>query len=190
MDSEGLYMLAIMPPEQLTREIEAIRVAFAEKYNCKAALKPPVHITLIPPYKTSPENTERIVPLLRELARNQIPYPITIKDYDNFKGNEVVYMNIVHDDLVELFQQNLVANMKRWLPEITFKSGKEFHPHITIGYRDIQPELFDAAAFAYKQKHFFATFIMDAIYLWKHNGQCWETAERFPLGTMGGYAAR
>jgi 2'-5' RNA ligase len=190
MDSEGLYMLAIMPPEQLTREIEAIRIAFAEKYNCKAALKPPVHITLIPPYKMSAELVKQVAPLLRDFTRNQIPYPITIQDYDNFKGNEVVYMNVVHDDLLELFQQDLVTRIKRWLPEIQFRSAKGYHPHITIGYRDIPPEFFDAAAFAYKQKQFFATFIVDAIYLWKHSGLRWEIAERFPLGTMGGYATR
>ncbi|MBS1587392.1 MAG: hypothetical protein JSS82_17800 [Bacteroidetes bacterium] len=48
MDVKCQYLLAIRPPAELTDEIHQIRIAFAEKYNCKAALKPPVHITLLP----------------------------------------------------------------------------------------------------------------------------------------------
>jgi 2'-5' RNA ligase len=183
MGTEHLYMLAIMPPRELMKDIEKIRHQFAEKYNCKAALKPPVHITIIPPYKATAETEDLLAPALEDWGRQHIPFPVTLENFGTFRKNGVVYINITSNDLLQLFQSDLERKFKSLIPQAA-SGHRPYHPHITIGYRDIPPQVFPAAAHEYLSKKFFATFVTDKFYLWKHNTHKWEVLYTFTIGNM------
>lgn len=177
-------MLAIMPPAELARDIERVRQAFAEKYHCKAALKPPVHITLIPPYKAGAQTEDLLIPKLEEWGRLQIPFPVTLENYGVFDRNGVVYIAVEPNDLLQLFQKDLRKKFLSLLPFPEVKKYSSFHPHITIGYRDIPRDVFPVAAKDYLARSFFATFVTDRFYLWKHNGKKWEVLHSFAIGNQ------
>jgi 2'-5' RNA ligase len=61
------------------------------------------------------------------------------------------------------------------------KNNQPYHPHFTIGYRDIPKELFPEAMKDYMPRKFQAEFTVDAIHFWKHSGTRWETIASFPL---------
>lgn len=182
---QNLYMLAIMPPAALTDEIEHIRHEFAEKYKAVAALKPPVHITLIPPYKTFPQTEQVLMAALQQWASKQDAFPVVLKDYDFFPGNGVVFIDVVRNDRLGAFRKELRQEFLKIIPASEAKRSSSFHPHITIGYRDIPRELFPDIEREYSSRQFSAEFIADAFYLWRHTGQRWETIQSFPLISSG-----
>jgi hypothetical protein len=55
--SDVLYMFAIVPPVAVAGAVQQERLAFADKYGFVKGLKPPVHITLFPPFKIPVEDT-------------------------------------------------------------------------------------------------------------------------------------
>jgi 2'-5' RNA ligase len=182
MEGEHLYMLAVMPPPELTRDIERIRTEFADKYRCVAALKPPVHITLIPPYKAAKDTEAVLITQLEEWGRLQIPFPVTLENYSVFNNNGVVFISVSPNDLLQLFQKDLRTKFLSMYPLAEVKRYTSFHPHITIGYRDIPPEVFPVAAKEYLSREFFATFVTDRFYLWRHNTKKWEVIHSFGIG--------
>ncbi|UJH91222.1 hypothetical protein LZ575_21950 [Antarcticibacterium sp. 1MA-6-2] len=46
-----LYFIAILPPEDIRRQIKDFKMEIALKYGAKHALKLPAHITLKSPFK-------------------------------------------------------------------------------------------------------------------------------------------
>src|SRR5688572_26774708 len=108
MNGEGLYMIAIMPPEELTKDIESIRQKFADRYGAVAALKPPVHVTLIRPFKAAYNCEDVLVPALKAWGALQIPFPLTLQDFSSFRKNGVIYINVGINDLLNLFHKDLV----------------------------------------------------------------------------------
>lgn len=177
---ENLYMLAIMPPFPLEARISEERITFAEKYNCKKALKPPVHITLCEPFKFESVAEERIKGLLR-WAEKQAPIDIELRNYNFFKNPQypVIYIDVVKNDPLNSFRKKLIEQVKHYIP-IEAKANS-FSPHFTIGYRDVSPKIFPAIMEEYSKKRFQGSFTFDTIYFWKHNGTNWETLYAFPL---------
>jgi 2'-5' RNA ligase len=174
MAKEGLYMLAIMPPPDLTEEIEDIRQQFADTYNCKAALKPPVHITLIPPFKTADTIEEELAKHISGWAHTKEPFLVELKNFDVFRRNQVVFIHVEPSVSLRVFQRELEDKFRLNYSHIDIKTYSDYNPHITIGYRDIPRDLFKPAAIEYLEKPFSATFLVDKFYLWKHNSIRWQ----------------
>ena len=179
MEAKCQYLFVVEPHAELADEIHKIRVAFAEKYNCKAALKPPMHITLIPTYWAVPR-TEAKLFQLDEWAATLQPFRLRLKDFGTFPGNGVVFIDVERNPELIALHKGL-SIVKDILPSGTFRAIGSLNPHITIGYRDIPPELYEQAANEYLQKTFSAEFAVDAFHLWKHNGKRWETLHSYKM---------
>jgi 2'-5' RNA ligase len=180
MERERLYMMALMPPPDLTERIETIRKSFAEAYQCKAALKPPVHITLYPPYKESEAHEQELKRTLSRWCSGQQAFNVFLKGFNAFKQNGVIFIDVETSQPLKDLHKGFTTEMTKLLePEI--KNRQAFHPHITIGYRDIPPALFAEAMKDYLPQKFKASCAIDAVYFWRHNGKYWETIEAFPF---------
>lgn len=175
-------MMAIMPPPVIAQEIEQIRFRFAGTYQCKAALKPPVHITLIPPFKAQPDIEEWLIPDLEDWSAQHTPFPLVLKDYGNFYRNGVIYIAVAENKKLELFQKEL-ENKFRYSPCYpSVRISGSYHPHITIGYRDIPRPVFPDAAKDYAGRFYNAVFEVDKCYLWKHDTRRWQIQHTFTIG--------
>lgn len=186
-------MFAIVPPPGVEQQIQKERLLFSENYNCHKALKPPVHITMYEPFKQEELFEEDIV-LLKKWSQNQKPFNIVIQNFSFFENprSPVVYISVVKDENITLLRTSLLKELKHFIeadaPELI--NGRPvppprpqpFHPHFTIGYRDVPPALFPAIKKAYINKRFSASFICDKVVLWKHNGINWQTITEFPFG--------
>jgi 2'-5' RNA ligase len=175
------YMFAIMPPEQLALEINKIRQQFANKYHCRAALKPPVHITLIPPFHTFPEREPDIIEVFESLAKDINSFEIQLSGYGIFRRKGVVYMNISLNNNLQILYNLSKIKFDEVLPGLYNDSNRPYHPHITIGYRDIPKELFQQAAEEYLEKTFEESFLCDRFFLWRHDGHAWQVQYEFIL---------
>lgn len=181
---EHIYMLAIMPPTELAQDIRNIQLEIGRKYDTKEAIKRPVHITLVPPYKATAETEETIINEMTEWAALQIPFPVTLENYGVFRNRSpVLYISVARNDLLQLFHKDLDRKVRQVLPGTDIRKNMPFHPHVTVGFKDLSPEQFVHAEREYNNKEFFSTFVVDHFYFWKHNGSNWEVQADFEIGT-------
>lgn len=178
---KSLYLTAIVPDAELTDQIEEIRRECAECYNVKAALKPPVHITLFKPISVEFEREKELVRVLNEVSSKHQPFTLSLENFDTF-NNQVVFIKVLKTEPLGNLQKDISSVYhRRHLETEEIKSKKTFHPHITIAYRDIPRTTFPALWNEYKNKRFKRNFSVNGFILFKHNGHKWEVFEEFTL---------
>lgn len=175
-----LYMFAFMPPADLSAEIENVRLDFANKYNCKAALKPPVHITAYSPFWNTEDLPERVKGL-HEWACLRAPVKAELKDFGWFENprSPVIYIHVERTKELADLHVSFLARLKKDLPEVVVMRG--YKPHITIGYRDISPEIFPEIRADYSTRTFDATFEIRSLFLWEHDRKKWNVVDEYKL---------
>lgn len=173
-------MFAFMPPEELSAEIEAIMYDFASTYQCKAALKPPVHITCYPPFTETVNLWERIKGL-QEWASMQLPVEAILNSFAWFKNASAPIFYIAVVDIKELtnLYTDFWKQLKTYLLNVTIRPG--YKPHITIGYRDISPEIVPQIKVDYATPTFEGSFSIGTLYLWEHDGKKWNVTDEYFL---------
>jgi 2'-5' RNA ligase len=175
-----LFMFAIMPPAEVSNKIDIERKLFAEKYNCIKALKPPVHITLYPPFEQN-EDVRSKVASLHQWASTQVSFPISLHDFGFFKNklNPVVYIEVQKNPPLGQFHHALVAQLERYMQVI---KSKTYTPHFTIGYRDVPPDLMPTIERDYAHRSFNVSFNVNSFFLWRHDGKNWQILDEYNLG--------
>jgi 2'-5' RNA ligase len=180
MNEKHLLLVAIMPDDPTTEIIEQIRQDFANKYNCKAALKPLIHITLIPPFYIEGPGTERVESLLAGSVTGMPSFTVRLRNYGTFPKNRVVFIDI--EQAPELLE--LQANIQKIMSTeygVAIKLQPRFHPHITIGRKDIPRSLYPAAAAEYSSKRIAHSFHCSKVALLKHDGSNWRVHSIYGL---------
>lgn len=179
-----LYMFAIMPPEELSSNIHLKRTEFFEKYHFRKALKPPVHITLYNPFHidgTSLSLFEHFVVQLQNWADQQSSFQIDLRNYNFFEnpGQPVVFIDVVKNRKLQELHSRFIKKLKKHMP--INNEPVSYKPHITIGYKDVTPEVFPQIKTYYSKQTFSGSFPCNSFYLWKHNGKNWEIDTTFHL---------
>jgi 2'-5' RNA ligase len=92
----------------------------------------------------------------------------------------VIFIDVVPSDALQALQSALEQYMLIQTG-ISIKAYSAYHPHITIGRKDIPKQLYTTAEQEYKRKIFQTTFPCNEISLLKHNGARWEINKVFFL---------
>ena|SRR5690606_15635674 len=171
----NLYLIAILPPEDLSRQIHEIRVQCSEKFGVHKALKPPVHITLFRPFKMELSFESKMIRLLQEAVSGHQPFRQDLENFEAFDMHAVVIRALKNPEIMKL--QRAVAsvfkknNIDRLPPS---SRNMAFRPHLTIAYRDILPEVFPLIWQEYKDVRFKRSFTAGQFSLLKHDGKQWN----------------
>ncbi len=174
-------MWAIVPPPRLAAEIDGLRHEFSSAYNAYKALKPPVHLTLFRPFK-APDG--QMLLYAEDFGRSIGSCPgfrLTLSGFDFFEGGRspVVFVNVEPSDPLASLNRRLRRQTESLLE---LPAGNErFHPHITIGYRDVPAAIFPQIKAAYSRRKFAAAFEVSAVHLFRHNGLQWELIRSMDL---------
>ena len=180
MDKKQLYFFAILPANDISEKLDAIRLEVSQKYRCYAALKPPVHITLYPPFRDS--GLEKRFSLMQSWIQRQPVFDIELKGFNFFKNPEhpVVYADVIKNKQLMQLQSGLKKHIRRFVPAP--RESYSFKPHITIAYRDIKSEIFPDIINDFNKRTFKASFTADTVYLLKHDGKKWNILFGFKMG--------
>lgn len=180
----NLYLLAILPPEDLSRQIHEIRVQCAEKFGVQKALKPPVHITLYRPFKAVEAFENKLIRLIHSAASGLKPFHQDLENFEAFDMHAVVIrasknsgITALHRSIASVFRKNEIDKLPAG------KNSLPFRPHLTIAYRDILPEVFPMIWEEYKDLKFKRSFKADHFSLLKHDGTQWNLLEDFKLSS-------
>ncbi|MFY0625372.1 MAG: 2'-5' RNA ligase family protein [Reichenbachiella sp.] len=152
----------------------ALKEQLAEKYNCKSALKSPPHITLHMPFQWRSDREDLLIEKLREFDFSGFSIDILLKGFGFFDPG-VVFVDVVENENLTKLQSELIGYIRKSfnLFNANYKD-KPFHPHVTIGFRDIKKSLFPEIKAEYMLREFEGKFQTSGFHLLKHNGKTWD----------------
>lgn len=170
--TEARYFLAIIPPSSLAEEIMDVKKLFVEKYNSKAALRSPAHLTLHMPFLWKERNEDKLIQKL-ERAVDFEPFKLKLNGFGAFPPRTIFIQN-EHSEALMTFEEQLTAFTKCELKLLNSTHNRGFHPHITVAFRDLKPPRFEQAWQEFEHKPFHAEFTVNSFWLLKHNGKIWQ----------------
>jgi 2'-5' RNA ligase len=179
MTPQNRYFIAIILPNDVSRQVTEFRNHFKNSHNSSAALKNMPHITLKAPFKTETHLHEQVVHWFKNLDVTIAPFVVDLHNFGIFNNpkNPVVY---VHPELTAALanlQKAVVNGFEKAFPNIPLHFHEHtFKPHITIAYRDLAYAEFIKAWQEYSTKQYSAQFTVTGFYLLQHNDSEWRVA--------------
>lgn len=175
------YFIAVIPPSPGYEEALALKEYFRDKYQSKAALNSPPHITLHMPFMWNEDKEEKLVTKLRAFARQCDPIKVCLDNFSSFPPR-VIFINVTESDALDELQHKLHAFFKRELDIFNANyQDRPFHPHLTLAFRDLRKAQYHLAWQEFAEKEYKLEFVADKIALLKHNGDRWEVLKEFLL---------
>jgi 2'-5' RNA ligase len=186
LNENQLYFLAIVPPEPLKNLLWEIKKEVARKFDSKAALRSPPHITLHMPFKLKNQKKEILISRLNRLAQKHSSLRLELDGFGAF-APKVIYINVLLDPELLKLQKAIAGLMlkKMSIQNANYKKTP-FKPHLTIAFRDLKKIQFEKAWEYYQQRSFKSVCTIDEITLLKHNGKNWEKDVGFQLNVNKG----
>lgn len=178
---EKLYFVAIVPPSPIYEEAIEQKVYFKTKYNSKASLNSPPHITMHMPFRWVEKNEDELVSHLTSFAQENSAITIKLNGFSSFPPR-VIFINVEISPEINRLQKNLERYFKRKL-NLFNANYKElpFHPHLTLAFRDLKKPNYQKAWEEFVSKNYQATFLANKLALLKHSGSVWEVFQEFEL---------
>lgn len=176
------FFVALLPPASIQDYATGIKQYFRDRYNSKAALRSPPHITLQPPFEWSLGEIDQVRNKLQQFAAQHSAIPIYLSGFGSFPPR-VIYIDVQRTPELLTLHKSLMAHLEAEL-DIVHKVSKHrpFAPHVTVAFRDLKPAAFRKAWPEFDQKELEFEFIAQDLTLLLHNGQQWTIYENFPLG--------
>jgi 2'-5' RNA ligase len=169
----SLYFIAIIPDEQLQKEVTDFKNYMALNYNSKAALTSPPHITLFPPFKLESANENSLIDPLEDFVKGKIPFSLNLNGFGCFKPR-VIYIRPEYSEDLNRLRKQLLLHLKAKADLYDPQNDKPFNPHMTIATRDLDKKSFYEAWEIFHSRKFSREFVVESIFLLKHNGKSWN----------------
>lgn len=165
------YLIAVIPPEPIAGEIYSLKEYFRDKYNSKASLNSPAHITMHMPFEWEEKKEEE---LLAALPLKESILEIELQNFGCF-APRVIFVNVAKNNLLIQSQVRLLQFTKSHLNLFNANyQDQPFHPHITLAFRDLKKAEFAGAWNEFQSKSYYATFECHRLSLLKHDGKFWR----------------
>ena len=177
---KALYFIAILPDEQLRREITALKNYMAMNYFSKAALSSPPHITLFPPFRRDERDEKPISDSLSLFAEKCSGFDISLNGFGCFKP-AVIFIKTEENVQLNSLRNGLLAHLKSAVNLYDNQNERPYHPHMTIATRDLKKNYFYAAWEKFREKEFERKFEVKSIFLLKHNEKYWNVVYDIPF---------
>lgn len=182
--SDNLYFAAIIPPKDIVDKVIDIQRNFVDRFNSKRSLKVIPHITLKAPFTVPSDLYENVLKWFSLFVTNVKKFEQKLDGFGSFpnKISPVVFIKpVMNDSLVEL-QKQFLQHFLQYLPkELVAGIEYNYHPHMTVAYRDLTPANFRLAWNEYKSKAFKASFTVENFYLLQHDRKQWNIIATHPL---------
>jgi 2'-5' RNA ligase len=117
----------------------------------------------------------------RSFFANQVPFSLTISGIGNF-GQRVIFQKIIPNPELLSLQLGLKTFCKRELHLVDELSDRNYHPHLTLAFRDLKSSHFEEVLSFTKRRCFDAEFLVDRVALLKKEEGIWRVCKELPLG--------
>jgi 2'-5' RNA ligase len=174
------YFIAIVLPEPLFTEIEAVKQVLFKKQGLKGALRSPAHITLHRPFEWKEEKENILVEKLQNF-KFETAFELELKNYAAFEPR-VIYADVLPNETLFELHKNLTLYAKRELKLFNESDDmRGFHPHVTVAFRDLKkPKFYELRSDFIHKKLNHSFCCMDFSILKLENK--WKVLQSFPIG--------
>ena len=176
MPEKSLYFIAIIPPQPVYGEIKHYQKIMADEFNSHKSYSHIPHITLVPPFRIDIDKEMELKSILSSM--DELPsITLEICGFSHFKKH-TIFAEVKSNSILEKLHVNLLQLLNQ-SPNLLFKKinyFQKYRPHITIGYRDLEPN-FEQAWHYFKSKQINITFDVHHFSLLKHNGEKWKICD-------------
>ncbi len=175
-----LYFVALLLPEDLSREITRLKLDIKKRFNSQHALNSPPHITLLMPFRPETKNLPELHTIIKNFAKQYRPFDVQLNHISHF-GDRVIFIDVKKESYLFNVQDKL-ETLARNTPKLFNYSGQKrtFRPHISLAFRDLTADNFHRAIAALKNLKFEQTFSVEGIHLLKkEEGMNWEIDSYF-----------
>lgn len=174
----SLYFIALIPQYALRKQIKQLKQEMKLQFKAKHALKSPAHITLQRPFIRNEENELLLLNNLKEFSSIQQPFNIDLLGFGCFTPR-VIFVKIAnHEPIITMYKQLKKVLIKK-LGFNKTEIASSIFPHITIATKDLTEDAFKAAWPKFEKRAFKATFLVNSLFLLKHNGKYWDIYKEF-----------
>lgn len=180
MKKDPLFFIALLPPEDVQRDITAFKTHIADTWGARHALKSPPHITLQPPFLWPENELGSLKNCLADFAAEQTPFSIQLRNFGSF-APRVVFVKPLKNKFLEQIFQNLTAALKRDFGFDDPRNHRPFRPHVTVAHRDLGERDFPGVWAFFREKKFEKKFEADAVTLLRNIQGKWEIEAQFPF---------
>lgn len=175
------YFLAVVPPEPVYAKALKLKNYFKEKYNSKASLNSPPHITLHMPFQWREEKEQDLTNAFSRFQTEVSPFNLKLLNFGSFPPR-VIFIDVIPGDELARLQKDLLRFCKRELNLFNADyKNQPFHPHLTLAFRDLKKSIYAEAWQEFRTKSFDAEFLVDKFHILKHNGKVWQAFREIPL---------
>jgi 2'-5' RNA ligase len=176
--SESLYFIAVVPPEEVEQQLFKLKLEVEEKFNSKHAQNAPAHITLHMPFRWKDSKRDILLEMMKMINQTVQPVSVELNGFDFFEPR-VVFVNVLMNERLAELQKNVQQICRLTLKKVNANyRDLVFHPHVTIGFRDLKKAQFYEAREYYSCQDFKAVFEVSEVSLLKHDGAKWHVEER------------
>jgi 2'-5' RNA ligase len=175
------YFLALVPPAEIHEKAQEIKIRIRDEFGIKYALKSPPHITLKMPFSYNEAKEELLVEKLREHLKTQEPFSIKIAGVGVF-GNRVIFLSVEKSGQLLQLQQQLKVFCKRTLNLTDELSDRNFHPHLTLAFKDLKTAHFSQVLGRIKEQAFEAEYVAKELMLLKRIDGIWISHRKATFG--------
>jgi len=168
------YFIALVPPAPVRDEIHQYKLKMQDAFGSRAALRSPPHLTLQMPFEWRSGKEGKLIKSIHDLARTLSPIPVRLNGFAAF-APRVIYVHVDPSPELLAFQKSVRHHCRSSLG--LFHSDYQdlpFHPHITVGFRDLKKEAFQKAWAEFQTLSFDRTFSATSLCLLRHDGSAWQ----------------
>jgi 2'-5' RNA ligase len=177
----SIYMIAILPPEPIYSEVQEFKKRFVDAYESNEAYRRPAHITVIPPFEYSQDEEQKLTNFLTKFLKKYSPFELSFDGFGIFEKRVIFVQPEKNEPLKILFQDIKKAFNKEFKVREGSSSSLPYAPHMTIGYKDLKPAMYDLAWQEFCSKIYRRKFMLGGLYLMRHTGQKWIAVSEVPL---------
>ncbi len=177
---EALYFVAVLPSEDISKEVTAFKRYVEAHFGASHALKSPPHITLFPPFKRKETEEAPLISVLEAFAQEQCPFYLQFKGFNCF-APRVLFVDVVPNTMLKSMQKALEEHFEDIL-HLRSDRPHNFNPHLTIAHKDLSRTQFYPAWAHFSTQSYERACMIESIVLLKHNGRVWVPYREFGLG--------
>ncbi len=186
-----LYFIACLLPDEIAADIRHFQQTAAQRFHSRRALRNPVHITLIPPFRfpnTKNKNAkpEILLQRLKTFFQKNKTLHLYTKIHLQINGfaafpPRVIFAEVLPNEHLTKLQASLQKATSDLTGLPSTVSKRPFHPHITIAYRDLRENVFPSALRYFQAQPYQAEFDLKHVSLLIHQNKKWQVLKNFQL---------
>lgn len=175
------YFLALIPPPEILEKAHDIKLLIRDHFGIKYALKSPPHVTLKMPFSYNEAKEILLEKKLGDFLIAQKPFKIKIEAVSTF-GKRVIYLGIKKSPELAQLQSSLKTFCKKELNLVDELSDRNYHPHLTVAFKDLKVGQFDEVLDLVKGQSFQAEYVAVDLAILKRVEQNWILHKKFCFG--------